>query len=148
MLAKDMEYVVFDVETTGLSPMRGDRIIEIGAIKTKNNQVVDTLESFINPERLIPLEAQRVNNISDDMVKDAPCAGDILPQMIDFIGGACLVGHNLKFDLDFLCFELAQLGRKLNDQTLEKNFKKILRMSCRFMVLKIFSFKLNTKEIP
>lgn len=111
------EFVVFDVETTGLSPLNGDRIIEIAAVKVKNQGVIDTFSSLINPGRDIPIEAQRVHGITPEMVSEAPSAETVLPQMIDFIGGGCLVGHNIKFDLDFLCYELALFGRKLRIET-------------------------------
>ena len=114
MLAKSMEYIVMDVETTGLSPMEGDRIVEIGAVKFKNGVIIDSIESFINPERDIPIQAQRVNNITPDMLVDAPTAAQFLPKFIEFAGGACLVGHNIKFDLDFVCFQLSICGRRLN----------------------------------
>lgn len=113
----DLECVVFDVETTGFMPKEGDRIIEIAAVKVKNGKTVATWESLVNPERNIPPEATRVNNITDDMVSDAPKAEDVLPQMIEFIGGATLVGHNIKFDLEFLCYQLSLAGRKLNGMT-------------------------------
>ena len=112
-----LECVVFDVETTGFSPKDGDRIIEIAAIKTKNGKTIDTFDFLINPERPIPPQASQVNNITDDMVSDAPKADAVLPQMIDFIGGAVVVGHNVKFDLEFLCFQLAAIGRKLDSRT-------------------------------
>ena len=92
----------------------GDRIIEIAAIKVKNKEVVDSIDYLINPARGIPLEAQQVNNITDEMVAAAPTAQEILPRIIDFIGGASLVGHNIKFDLEFLCYELSLCGRKLS----------------------------------
>ena len=117
MNPKETDYVVFDVETTGLSAVNGDRIVEIAAIKVKNGQMVDTFESFVNPQRDIPIEAQRVNNITPDMVKDAPTAPEVLPRMIEFIGPSCLVGHNVKFDLDFLCFELSLASRRLRSET-------------------------------
>lgn len=117
MFIRDAEYIIFDVETTGLSPQAGDRIIEIAAVKIKKMEVIDTFESFINPERNIPLQAQQINHISEEMVVDAPVSADILPQFIEFISGGCLVGHNVRFDLGFLCNELALAGRKLNDQT-------------------------------
>ncbi len=110
-----IEFIVYDVETTGLSPLRGDRIIEIAAVKLKNKQIIDTFETFLNPQRLIPEEASRINHITDEMVSDAPKAIEVLPDIIDFIGGGCLVAHNVKFDLDFLCYELASIGRKLNE---------------------------------
>lgn len=117
MNIKLTEFVIFDVETTGLSPADGDRIIEIAAVKVKGVQVIDKFYSLVNPKRSIPLQATQVNNISEDMLIDAPIAADILPQMIQFIGGACVAGHNVRFDLNFLCYELAMIGRKLNDQT-------------------------------
>lgn len=117
MKALTTEYVIFDVETTGLSAIKGDKIIEIAAIKVKNLEEIDAFESFINPERDIPLEATNVHHITKDMIKDAPTSDIVLPKLIDFIEGACVVGHNVKFDLDFLCLELAQAGRKLKDET-------------------------------
>lgn len=113
----DVEYVVFDVETTGLYPLTGDRIIEIAAVKIKGMKEVARLETFINPERDIPFEAQQINQITPDMIACAPTAERVLPQMIEFIGGSCLVAHNIKFDLDFLCYQLAGIGCKLNDAT-------------------------------
>jgi len=117
MNIKLAEFVIFDVETTGLSPVDGDRIIEIAAVRVKGAQVVDQFYSLVNPQRSIPSQASQVNNITDDMVTRAPVAIDVLPQMIHFIGGACVAGHNVRFDLNFLCYELALIGRKLNDQT-------------------------------
>ncbi len=117
MVPKKSEYVVFDVETTGLSPTGGDRIIEIGAIRVKNGKVIEKFESFINPGRDIPEEAQAINNITPEMVAGAPSAAEILPDFLNFIGGATVAGHNVKFDLSFLAFELAQAGRKLRADT-------------------------------
>lgn len=117
MNIKFTEFVIFDVETTGLSPMDGDRIVEIAAVKVKEGRVVDEFYSLVNPQRPLPPEATRINNITDDMLVTAPVACDILPGMIHFIGGACVAGHNVRFDLNFLCYELALVGRRLNDQT-------------------------------
>ena len=117
MNIKLTEFVIFDVETTGLSPVDGDRIVEIAAVKVRGSQVVDKFYSLVNPQRLIPSQATMVNNITQDMVEGAPVAADILPQMIHFIGGACVAGHNVRFDLNFLCFELALIGRRLHDHT-------------------------------
>lgn len=111
------EYVVFDVETTGLSPKDGDRIIEIAAVRLQNMQIVDRFESLINPGRDIPEQAQKVNHITPDMVAGAPSAKEILPRFIDFVGGACLCGQNVKFDLDFVCCEAALAGYKLREET-------------------------------
>jgi DNA polymerase-3 subunit alpha (Gram-positive type) len=117
MNIKLTEFVIFDVETTGLSPVDGDRIIEIAAVKVKGPQVVDKFYSLVNPQRDIPAQATEINNITQEMVVSAPVAADILPEIIRFIGGACVAGHNVRFDLGFLCYELALVGRRLNDQT-------------------------------
>ena len=117
MNIKLAEFVIFDVETTGLSPTDGDRIVEIAAVKVKGSLIVDKFYSLVNPKRSMPSQATLVNNITDDMLVNAPMAEDILPQMIHFIGGACVAGHNVRFDLNFLCYELALIGRRLNDQT-------------------------------
>ncbi len=117
MHIKLAEFVIFDVETTGLSPMDGDRIVEIAAVKVKENKVVDKFYSLINPKRSMPAHATEINNITEDMLQGAPMAAEILPQMINFIGGGCVAGHNVRFDLNFLCYELALAGRKLNEHT-------------------------------
>jgi DNA polymerase III epsilon subunit family exonuclease len=117
MNIKLTEFVIFDVETTGLSPLDGDRIVEIAAVKVKGPLVVDKFYSLVNPQRSMPPQATLVNNITEDMLITAPVAADILPQMIHFIGGACVAGHNVRFDLNFLCYELSLIGRRLNDQT-------------------------------
>jgi DNA polymerase III epsilon subunit len=117
MKAHAAEYVVIDVETTGLYPQRGDRIIEIAGLRIKNGTVVETLHSMINPERDIPDEARRIHNITNEMILTAPTAAEFLPQAVEFIGGACLVGHNIKFDLDFVCCQLSFCGRRLRHET-------------------------------
>src|ERR1700743_60170 len=114
MNIKLTEFVIFDVETTGLSHLDGDRIVEIAAVKVKSGQVVDKFYSLVNPKRSMPSQATLVNNITDEMLISAPVAADVLPQMIHFIGGACVAGHNVKFDLNFLCYELSMIGRRLH----------------------------------
>ena len=98
-------------------PTGGDRIIEIAAVKLKGNVIVDEFHSLISPRRNLPLSAIQVNGITDEMVQDAPFADQVLPQVIEFIGGCALVGHNVKFDLGFLCHELSLAGRKLREET-------------------------------
>lgn len=117
MNIRTTEFVVFDVETTGLSAVDGDRIIEIAAMKVKDGKVIDKFYSLVNPKRLIPVEATRVNNITDQMVAEAPGSEEVLPQMLTFISGACVAGHNVRFDLGFLAYELSLIGRKINEST-------------------------------
>jgi DNA polymerase III epsilon subunit family exonuclease len=92
-------------------------VLEIAAIRVKNFSKVEEFESFINPERDIPEEAVRIHNISEKMIRNAPSASEVLPKFLDFIGGACVVGHNVKFDLDFVCLQLSQIGRRMRDET-------------------------------
>ncbi len=106
----EQQFVIFDVETTGLSPASGDRIIEIAALKVNNLKPAGKFYSLINPEREISWGAYQVNGISEAMVAQAPKAKEILPEFIEFIDGGLLVGHNVKFDLGFLSHELSLLG--------------------------------------
>lgn len=95
-------YVVFDLETTGINP-KLDAIIEISAVKVLNRQVTDTFSSLVNPECPIPYGATAVNGITDEMVAKEPVLEEILPKFMDFIGEHVLVGHNIhSFDMKFL----------------------------------------------
>ncbi|MCK4983183.1 MAG: 3'-5' exonuclease [Victivallaceae bacterium] len=139
MEAKNTEYVVFDVETTGLSAQDGDRIIEIAAARVRDLKIVDTFEFFVNPGRGIPMQAQKINNITPDMVADAPSSAEILPQFVDFVGGACLCGQNVKFDLNFVCNELARASQKLRDETPAIDTIKM----ARYFMPQLGSFRLS-----
>lgn len=112
-----LEIVVFDVETTGLSPVDGDRIVEIAAMKVRGLEVVDQFYSLVNPKRFLPAQAMSINGITEEMVAEAPFSEDVMPKFIDFVGGACVAGHNVRFDLNFVGFELALLNRRFKDQT-------------------------------
>ncbi len=95
---------VFDVETTGLDPRRGHKIVEIAGIRIENG-VTDESKSFVslvNPERLIPWEARQVNKISDDDVRGAPTIDQVLPKFLEFASDSLLVAHNAAFDVSFL----------------------------------------------
>lgn len=96
------DYVLFDLETTGIS-CNADEIIEISAVKVKNGNVVDEFSQLVNPKRKIPYGATAVNGITDKMVKDEPTFEEVLPEFITFIGEEILVGHNIQsFDLKFI----------------------------------------------
>jgi DNA polymerase III epsilon subunit family exonuclease len=90
------DYVVYDLETTGISS-DNDSIVEIGAVRVRDGQVVDEYKIFVNPECHIPAEVSNINGITDDMVKDAPVMADVLPDFMDFIGDDILVGHNIRY---------------------------------------------------
>ena len=95
---------VFDVETTGLDPRKGHRIIEIAGVRLENGalRTETAFVEFVNPERDIPWEAKQVNKISDEDVCDAPTIDIILPKFLAFAQGSLLVAHNAAFDMGFL----------------------------------------------
>ena len=96
------DYVVFDLETTGISPYN-DSIIEISAVKVIGGKVVDTFSTLVNPRRSIPYGATAVNGITDDMVEDEPYLEEVLPGFNAFIEDFILVGHNIaSFDMKFI----------------------------------------------
>lgn len=96
------DYVVFDLETTGISPIE-DKVIELSAIKVKHHEIVGEFSTLVNPKGFIPPEASRVNGITDDMVKDAPGMEEVLKKFTDFIGDEILIGHNIHdFDMKFI----------------------------------------------
>ena len=106
-----MAYVIFDTETTGLSPQLGDRMVEIAAVRVMNGVVAEeTFHSLINPHRLISPEASRVNGITSEMVNDAPEAAIVIPEFLQFVGTDILVAHNAEFDMGFLHHEMKLLG--------------------------------------
>lgn len=95
-------YVLFDLETTGFSPIN-DAIIEISAIKVRDNKVISEFSHLINPQRPIPYRITEITHIYDHMVGDKPTISEILPKFIEFIGDDILVGHNIhRFDMNFL----------------------------------------------
>ncbi len=95
------DFVVFDIETTGFSPVH-NRMIEIGAVKVSGGEIVDRYSTFVNPEVPIPFEIERLTGISDDMVVDADRIEDILPGFLRFCEGCVMVAHNASFDMSFL----------------------------------------------
>ena len=94
---------VFDIETTGLDPQNGHRIIEIAGVKIAGGKIEDEyFASLVNPEREIPLEARQVHKITDEEVKGAPGIEEVLPKFLEFSSGSILVAHNASFDYGFL----------------------------------------------
>lgn len=106
-----MREIVLDTETTGMYPDKGDRVVEIGCLELINHMPTEkTFWHYINPERDIPLEAQAVHGISNEMVKDKPVFAEIVGDFLEFIGDSTLIIHNAEFDLKFLNHHLKESG--------------------------------------
>ena len=111
-------YVVFDFETTGMNPMV-NRIIEIGAIKVIDNNIVDSFSQLINPMQYITTRISNVVNITNDMVEDCPTVEDVLPDFLEFIDDFPLIAHNARFDMGFLINNAHRLGYEVNNVVLD-----------------------------
>ncbi len=95
------DFVVFDIETTGFSPVK-NKIIEIGAVKVSDGQITERFSSFVNPDVPIPFEIEKLTGINDSMVINAPFIETVLPEFLEFCGNAVLVAHNANFDMSFI----------------------------------------------
>lgn len=94
---------VFDLETTGLDPKRGHRVVEIAGVRIENGIITDrTFNSLVNPERDIPFETKQIHGISNEDVATAPTMMAVLPQFLEFAAGTTLIAHNAAFDKGFL----------------------------------------------
>ncbi len=104
--------IIFDTETTGLSPARGDRLVEIGCIELVDRRETGrSFHAYFNPERDMPPEAEAVHGLSAQFLAGKPLFADRAEQLLDFIGDAPLVAHNAAFDFGFLNAELARARR-------------------------------------
>jgi ATP-dependent DNA helicase DinG len=95
-------YTVVDVETTGHSVARGDRVIQIGAVVIDNGEIIETFASFVNPDKPIPPFIEDLTGISDQIVANAPSFHEIIPELLPLFEGSAFVAHNVDFDLSFL----------------------------------------------
>ena len=103
-----MREIIFDTETTGLSPLGGDRMVEIGCVEMVNRVPTGrTFHAYFNPGRPMPSEAEAVHGLSEAFLSDKPLFPDLCGELLDFIGDAPLVAHNAPFDFGFLNNELA-----------------------------------------
>jgi len=103
--------IVLDFETTGMSPDRGDRAIEIGAVKVEAGRITDRFQGLMNPGLRVPAFIEGLTGISNEMLADAPACAVVMAEFSDFIGGHDLVAHNASFDRRFLDAELTRIGR-------------------------------------
>lgn len=138
--------IVLDFETTGLYPDNGDRVIEIGAVLLRNQEVVDQFQSLINPGYFVSAEIENITGITNAMLGEAPSAPEVMERFVKFIDTHPLVAHNASFDQSFLETELGHVGKKR-----PLNFGCTLRIARR-LYPDVINYKLETlvryKEIP
>lgn len=129
----EIEFTIFDTETTGLEPQSGDRIVEIAAIRFKAKERIGTFQSLVNPHRPISQAAFAVNKITAQMLQDAPDITAVLPKFLDFVKDSCLCSYNAGFDLEFLDSEIkftSGAGATLSEDIIVVD---VLRMAKRLL---------------
>ncbi len=110
-LIGETEFVVFDLETTGLNPVQNE-IIEIGAVKVKNGEIIDEFSSMVKPDKKIPGKITEITGIDNKMVKDAPPFQKVFNSFVEFINGCPLVAHNIEFDYSFIRKPLSEYKKQ------------------------------------
>ena len=111
-----MREIVFDTETTGLDPSTGDRLVEIGCIELVNRVPTGrTFHAYFNPDRTMPIEAERVHGLSDAFLADKKRFHEHVVELLEFLGDSPLVAHNAQFDFGFLNWELGACGHPCVD---------------------------------
>lgn len=132
------DYVVFDIETSGLNPVN-DKIIEIGAVKYKNNKKIEEFNYLIDPKIVLPEIITRVTGITDNDLKGKPSIEYVLPKFLDFINGYTIIGHNVKFDISFI----NQNAKRMHLKELDNDVIDTLFLS-RINIYDIKNHKLET----
>ena len=111
-MGKDLAFI--DFETTGLSPERCDRVIEVGVAVLTGRRIVDGYQSLVNPDRQIPGNVEDLTGINDEMVESAPRARAVMREVLDFVGELPLVAHNAAFDRRFYDMELGRIRASID----------------------------------
>ena len=107
-----MREIVLDTETTGLDPADGHRIVEIGCVELIDHiPTGQVFHRYLNPERLVPIESQRVHGLTDEFLSDKPLFAHVVDELVEFLGDAPLVIHNASFDIKFLNAEFLRVAR-------------------------------------
>jgi DNA polymerase III subunit epsilon len=114
-LQRGRRCVVVDVETTGLSARRGDRVIEVGAVAVEKKRIVEEFHTLIYISKPIPAAAREIHGITNEMLTGQPKPEEVFPQFREFINGSTLVAHNAQFDIGFLRAEFERQGFGLSN---------------------------------
>ncbi|MDR0850274.1 MAG: hypothetical protein LBN07_02185 [Christensenellaceae bacterium] len=138
----DKTFVVFDLETTGMTAER-DEIIEIGAVKIENGVIVSTFGTLIKPSKHIPEDATAINNITDEMVINSPTINQVLPDFYKYTRGATLVAHNAEFDCKFIAVQGKRTGYNFDNPIEDTLALSRLKLSIHNHKLKTVCDKLN-----
>ncbi len=129
-------FVVFDLETTGFSPIK-DKIIEIGAVKVEQGKITERFSTFVNPKVPIPFEITKLTSITDQMVLEAEDIETVLPKFLEFVGDAVLVAHNASFDVGFI-------EQNCRYQDIAPNFTSVDTVAmARILLPTLSKYKLN-----
>lgn len=133
-----IEFVVLDVETTGLDHAKGDEVIEIGAQKVKGKEVIGEFVRLVKPSKPVPAESMKVHGITNEQLQaEGIPADEAVPALVEFIGDAVIIAHNAPFDIGFINAHLKKLGRpELTNQILDT-----LDIAKRYLILA--SYKLS-----
>ncbi len=126
----NLNAVVIDLEMTGLNP-RTEKIIEIGAAKIRNGEVIDTYEKLLSPGRMLNDVTTQITGITDEMLKGCPSFSEIADELLEFIGDDVLLGHNVIFDYSFL--KKAVLNEKPKGMKFERRGIDTLKIARRFL---------------
>jgi len=106
-----MREIIFDTETTGLDPLQGHRVVEIGCVELVNHVATGkTYQVYLNPEREVPTEASMVHGLTDEFLSSKPLFPEVVGEFLEFVGDAPLVAHNASFDMNFINAELTRCG--------------------------------------
>ena len=116
--ASHHQLVFFDLETTGLDPKKGHRVIELAAVIMDEGGIMQEYRSFVRPERLIPVQAIKIHGITNEMLRGQPEPNVVYPALKEIIKDIPLVAHNAKFDMAFLRQEFGMLDMQLNNQSI------------------------------
>jgi len=126
------EFVVLDVETTGLEPAKGEEIIEIGAEKLQGREVIGEFVRLIKPTKPVPAETTAIHGLTNEnLALEGQLIKEVMPEFMEFLGSSIIIAHNAAFDVGFLNVELGRLGLPLlKNQTIDT-----IEIAKRYLIL-------------